>query len=390
VNEKPIALLTREFPPHVYGGGGVHVEFLVRALEQLDVRVDVHCLGAPRPGATAHTEDDPRLRDANPALRILSADLSVAAALTGAALAHSHTWYSAMAGHWAALLHGIPHVVTAHSLEPRRPWKAEQLGGGYRISRWAERTAYESADAVIAVSAAMRADVLGCYLRLDPGRVHVIHNGVDGELYRPDPATDVLETLGVDLERPYVAFVGRVARQKGLQHLLRAARLLDPALQLVVMAGAADTAALAAETDAALAELDAARGGVVLVPGMRPRAEVRQVLSHALAFCCPSIYEPLGIVNLEAMACGTAVVAGAVGGIPEVVDDGVTGTLVPYDPRDPDAYERGLAAAIDELLADPGKAAAMGRAGRQRALAEFGWDTAAERTAALYRTLTAP
>jgi starch synthase len=389
VNEKRVAVLTREFPPHVYGGGGVHVEFLVGALRARGVGVDVHCLGAPRPGAVAHAEDDPRLRTANPVLRVLSADLSVAAALDGAALAHSHTWYTALAGHWAAQLHGIPHVVTAHSLEPRRPWKAEQLGGGYQVSSWAERTAYEAADAVIAVSAAMRADVLDCYPQLDPDRVHVVHNGVDAGVYHPDPGVDLLEPLGLDLDRPYVAFVGRLARQKGLPHLLRAARLLDPAVQLVVLAGAPDTATLAAEARSAVAELAAERSGVVLVEGMRPRAQVRQVLSHAAVFCCPSVYEPLGIVNLEAMACGTAVVAAAVGGIPEVVADGVTGHLVPYDARDTAAFEQGLAAAIDPLVADLPRAAAMGRAGRRRVLAEFGWERAAECTAGLYAALTA-
>jgi starch synthase len=389
VNEKPIAVLTREFPPEIYGGGGVHVEFLVAALRRRGFAVDVHCFGAPRAGATAHAEDDPRLGGANLALRVLSADLPVAAALGGAALAHSHTWYTAMAGHWAALLHDIPHVVTAHSLEPRRPWKAEQLGGGYRLSGWAERTAYEAADAVIAVSAAMRADVLDCYPRLDPDRVHVVHNGVDSAIFHPDPATDLLEPLGIDLGRPYVAFVGRLARQKGLPHLLGAVRLLDAAVQLVVLAGAADTPALVAETEAAVGELDATRGGVVLVHGMQPRELVRQVLTHAAAFCCPSVYEPLGIVNLEAMACGTAVVAGAVGGIPEVVVDGVTGTLVAYEPGDPAGYERGLAAAIADLVADPVRAAKMGRAGRRRALAEFAWDAAAARTAALYTSLAA-
>jgi starch synthase len=366
----------------------VHVEFLVDALQRRGVDVDVHCFGAPRPGATAYAEDDPRLGGANPALRVLSADLPVAAALGGAVLVHSHTWYVAMAGHWAALLHDIPHVVTAHSLEPRRPWKAEQLGGGYRLSAWAERTAYEAADAVIAVSAAMRADVLDCYPGLDPDRVHVVRNGVDGATFRPDPATDLVEPLGIDLDRPYVAFVGRLARQKGLPHLLRAVRLLDSAVQLVVLAGAADTPALEAETVSAVAELAAARGGVVLVRGMQPRALVRQVLTHAAAFCCPSVYEPLGIVNLEAMACGTAVVAGAVGGIPEVVVDGVTGALVAYEPGDPEGYERGLAAAIGDLVADPARASAMGRAGRRRALTEFTWDAGAARTAAIYAALT--
>ncbi len=384
-----IALLTREFPPNVYGGGGVHVDFLVRALRQLDVDVRVHCMGEPRPGATAHPEDDPRLSYANLALRILSADLSMAAAVADAGLVHSHTWYANMAGHWAKLLYHMPHVVTAHSLEPRRPWKTEQLAGGARLSAWAERTAYESADAVIAVSEAMRGDVLACYPRIAPGKVHVIRNGIDTEYYHPDPSTHVLERLGVDLTRPYVAFVGRITHQKGLSHLLRAGLRLDLSAQLVLIAGAADTTRAKADIDAAVNELKARRDGVFVVPEMLPRREVRQVLSHALVFCCPSVYEPLGIVNLEAMACQTAVVASAVGGIPEVVTDQVTGLLAPYDQTDPAGFERALAERINSLIADPGRAAAMGRAGRERAVAEFGWDTVAARTAELYQSLSA-
>jgi starch synthase len=381
-----VAILTREFPPDVYGGAGVHVDFLVRELRRL-LSVDVHCMGEPRLGATAHSEDDPRLAGANPALRIFSADLAMTAGVPTADLAHSHTWYANMAGHWAKLLYGIPHVVTAHSLEPRRPWKAEQLGGGYRLSSWAERTAYEAADAVVAVSRGMREDVLACYPSVDPAKVHVISNGIDADFYHPDPATQVLERLGVDLNQPYVTFVGRITRQKGVPHLLRAGLQLDPSVQLVLLAGAADTVELKAETDAAIAVLKNSRDGVFVVSEMLPRPEVRQVLTHALAFVCPSVYEPLGIVNLEAMACETAVVASAVGGIPEVVDDGVTGTLVGYDENDPISFERDLAAAINELVADPAKAEAMGKAGRERALSEFGWDAVAERTVELYRSL---
>jgi starch synthase len=382
-----VAILTREFPPDVYGGAGVHVDFLVRELRRL-LDVDVHCMGEPRLGATAHSEDDPRLAGANAALRILSTDLAMTAGVAAAGLVHSHTWYANMAGHWAKLLYDVPHVVTAHSLEPRRPWKAEQLGGGYRLSGWAERTAYEAADAVVAVSRGMREDVLDCYPGVDPDKVHVISNGIDADFYHPDPATSVLERLGVDLDRPYVTFVGRITRQKGVPHLLRAGLRLDASVQLVLLAGAADTPELKTETDGLIEELRAARDGVFVVSEMLPREEVRQVLTHALAFCCPSVYEPLGIVNLEAMACETAVVASAVGGIPEVVDDGVTGTLVRYDESDPAAFERDLAAGINELVADPGKAAAMGRAGRVRAVSEFGWDAVADRTVALYRTLT--
>jgi len=380
------AILTREFPPDVYGGAGVHVDFLVRELRRL-VDVDVHCMGDPRDGATAHSEKDPRLVGANPALQVLSTDVSMTAGVAGADLVHSHTWYANMAGHWAKLLYDVPHVVTAHSLEPQRPWKAEQLGGGYRLSSWAERTAYESADAIVAVSNGMRVDVLRSYPALDPARVHVIYNGIDTEFYRPDPDSAVLERIGVDIERPYVAFVGRITRQKGVPHLLRAGLLFDPTLQVVLLAGAADTADLKAETDAAIADLRASRDGVFVVSEMLPREDVRQVLSNALAFLCPSVYEPLGIVNLEAMACETAVVASRVGGIPEVVVDGTTGLLVDYDESDPRRFEDDLAAAVNRLAADPELATGMGRAGRARAVADFGWDAIAERTVELYQSL---
>jgi starch synthase len=379
-------MLTREYPPDVYGGAGVHVDFLTRELARL-VDVDVHCLGAPRPGATAHAEDDPRLVDANPVLRIFAADLEMAAAVGSCDLVHSHTWYANLAGHLAKLLHGIPHVVTSHSLEPSRPWKAEQLGGGYALSSWAERTGYEAADAVIAVSAASKVDVLAAYPALDPERVHVVHNGIDTDLYRPVPETDVVERLGVDPGRPIVSFVGRITRQKGVPHLLRAAARFDPAAQVLLLAGAADTPELAAETDAAVADLRAARDGVVLVHDALPRLDVRQVLAHSTVFVCPSVYEPLGIVNLEAMACGTAVVASDVGGIPEVVADGETGLLAHYDAAAPAAFEAALADGVNRLVADPALAAAMGAAGRERARLEFGWDAAARRTLAIYEAL---
>ncbi|MBY9075179.1 glycogen synthase [Nocardioides sp. WL0053] len=381
------AILTREFPPDVYGGAGVHVDFLVRELRRL-IDVDVHCMGEPREGATAHSENDPRLADANAALRILSTDLSITAGVgVGVDVVHSHTWYANMAGHWSKLLYDVPHVVTAHSLEPQRPWKAEQLGGGYRISSWAERTAYESADAVVAVSQGMRADVLTSYPSLDPDRVHVVYNGIDTDFYRPDPGTDVLERIGVDPSRPYVAFVGRITRQKGVPHLLRAGLAFDPSLQVVLLAGAADTPELKAETDAAIAELRASRDGVFVVSEMLPREQVRQVLTHALAFLCPSVYEPLGIVNLEAMACETAVVASRVGGIPEVVLDGETGLLVDYDEADPAGLETGLAEQVNKLAADPGLARRLGEAGRARAVDAFAWDAIAQQTVRLYESL---
>ena len=383
-----VAVLTREFPPYVYGGAGVHVDFLVKELRRStdQVTVEVHATGEPRDGAATYAEDDPRMPGANPALRIMSADLAMAAALGGLDVVHSHTWYANLAGHVASLLYGIPHVVTAHSLEPLRPWKAEQLGGGYRLSSWVEKTAFESAAAVIAVSRGMRSDILGCYPAVDPERVHVVYNGVDTGFYRPVDDTDILDRLGIDPDRPSVVFVGRITRQKGVPHLLRAALRIDPTIQLVLLAGAADTAELAAETDELVDRLRSERTGVVLVSEMLPREDVRQVLSNATVFCCPSVYEPLGIVNLEAMACSTAVVASAVGGIPEVVDDGVTGLLVPYDSADPGAFEAGLATAIDELASDPARAAAMGHAGRSRAVAEFGWDAVAARTVEVYRT----
>ncbi len=378
-------MLTKEYPPEVYGGAGVHVTELVTQLRAL-CEVDVHCIGAPRPGAVAHSPA-PELAGANPALATLSADLSIVNAVAGADLVHSHTWYTGMAGHLSALLHGVPHVLTAHSLEPRRPWKAEQLGGGYRVSSWVERTAMEHADAVIAVSEGMRADVLACYTSLAPERVHVVRNGIDTEAYHPGAGTEVLERLGVDPDRPVVVFVGRITRQKGVGHLVAAAHHLHPDAQLVLCAGAPDTPELATEIEQAVTELSATRSGVFWVREMLPAGDVRELLAAATVFVCPSVYEPLGIVNLEAMACGTAVVASDVGGIPEVVDDGRTGLLVHHDAADPEAFRRDLAAAVNELVADPARAARMGAAGRERAIAEFSWASIAEQTLAVYRTV---
>jgi starch synthase len=375
-----IGLVTREWPPEVYGGAGVHVEYLARELRRL-VDVDVHCFGPAREDAAGYSPD-PGLADANAAIRTLSVDLRVASAIGAVDLVHSHTWYANLAGHLGSLLHGIPHVMTVHSLEPLRPWKAEQLGGGYQVSSWAEKTAVEAADAVIAVSRGMAADVVAAYPGLDPSRVHVIHNGIDADEYQPVDATDVLERHGVDPSQPYALFVGRITRQKGLAHLLRAAGDLPG--QLVLCAGAPDTAEIAAEAGALVAELQAKRTGIVWIQEMLPRQDVVQLLSHATVFVCPSVYEPLGIVNLEAMACGTAVVASAVGGIPEVVVDGETGLLVPYAESDPAAFESDLAARLAELLGDPARAATMGRAGRERAVADFGWGAIARRTLELY------
>jgi alpha-maltose-1-phosphate synthase len=372
-------MLTREYPPEVYGGAGVHVEYLAAALARL-VDLTVHCQGADRRNAIAH-RPWPRLSAANPALQTISAELTMAADTGGAQLVHSHTWYTGLGGHLTSLLHGIPHVLTAHSLEPLRPWKAEQLGGGYAISSWCERTAIESAAAVIAVSAGMRSDIMMTYPRVPADRVHVIHNGIDAVQYAPDRNREVLDRYGIEPERPSVVFVGRVTRQKGLQVLLRAAELLDPQAQLVLCAGQADTPELQETVSALVDHLRATRSGVVWLPGMLEKAEVIQILSHATVFACPSLYEPLGIVNLEAMACGTAVVASAVGGIPEVVADGTTGLLVPPDD------ERALAEAINSLIADPAKAAELGARGRARAVAEFSWDSIAAQTAALYHSL---
>jgi starch synthase len=383
-----IGLLTREYPPDVYGGAGVHVEHLVPALREL-VDVDVHCFGEPRagrPDTYAH-EVPSALAGANPALQTLGVDLSMVAALSGVDLAHSHTWYANMGGHLAKVLHGVPHVVTAHSLEPRRPWKAEQLGGGYRLSSWVERTAYEQADAVIAVSEGMRRDVLDCYPVLDPARVHVVHNGIDTVFYHPDPARDAVRAAGVDPDRPSVVFVGRITRQKGLGHLVAAAHDIDRDAQIVLCAGAPDTPEIAEETEKAVAELSAARSGVVWVRRMLPTADVRQLLSAATVFVCPSVYEPLGIVNLEAMACGTAVVASDVGGIPEVVAHGETGLLVHFDEQEVEKFRSGIAGAVNTLLADPARAAAMGAAGRVRAERQFSWEQAAARTVEIYQGL---
>jgi alpha-maltose-1-phosphate synthase len=374
-----VALLTREYPPEVYGGAGVHVSYLARELAQL-VDLTVHCQGPDRPGAVAHRPWD-RLEGANEALRTISTDLSMTSAVASADLVHSHTWYANLAGHLAALLYDVPHVVTMHSLEPLRPWKAEQLGGGYALSCWCERVAAESAAAVVAVSEGMRADVLAAYPDISPDRVRVIRNGIDTSEYAPDPDTDVLERYGVDPGRPCVVFVGRITRQKGLPVLLAAAQHLDPSAQLVLCAGQPDTAELAAEVTGLVAGLRAARSGVVWLPEMLPKLEVIQLLTHATVFACPSLYEPLGIVNLEAMACGTAVVASRVGGIPEVVTDGETGLLVP--PGDPGA----LADALNSLACDPGRAESMGRRGRERAIASFGWPAIAAQTAALYSEL---
>jgi alpha-maltose-1-phosphate synthase len=396
-----VSLLTREYPPEVYGGAGVHVEYLARELAKR-VDVTVHCFGADRPAGAkppvvAHRAAAPLGDGARwaAALETIAVDVEIAAAVEGAEIVHSHTWYANLAGHLAKLTHGVPHVATVHSLEPMRPWKAEQLGGGYAVSSWCERVGLEAADAVVAVSAEHRRDLLACYPAIDATRVTVIGNGIDTHEYRPDRDTDVLEALAVDPGRPSVVFVGRITRQKGLAHLLAAADAIDPDAQLVLLAGAPDTPEIAAEIEGRLAEVQRRRDGVVWVQRMLPKREVIQVLSHATVFVCPSIYEPLGIVNLEAMACEAPVVATATGGIPDVVEDGVTGLLVPFDPvddpsrepRDPSQFAADIADRVNALLRDPPRARAMGEAGRSRAVDQLGWDRVADRVVELYRAL---
>ena len=398
-----VAILTREYPPDVYGGAGVHVEYLTRELAML-AQVDVHCWGAARAPSTggptvhAYSSWDALAGDAPhaAALQAVSIDLAMAAGVEGADIAHSHTWYANLAGHLAKLTYGIPHVATVHSLEPMRPWKAEQLGGGYAVSSWCEQVSLEAADHIIAVSKDHRGDLLRCYPAIDPDRVSVIYNGIDAQQYQPDPATDVLERHGIDPARPSVVFVGRITRQKGLTHLLDAAPAIAPEAQLVLCAGAPDTPEIAAEIEAKVARVQAERGNVVWVRDMLPKADVVQILSHASVFVCPSIYEPLGIVNLEAMACQAPVVATATGGIPEVVEDGVTGLLVPFEPvadasrapADPARFAADIASRVNELLADPARAKTMGQAGRRRALEHFDWSAIAAQTMDVYRQLT--
>jgi len=395
-----VALLTREYPPDVYGGAGVHVQYLARELDRL-VDLTVHCWGDDRtaghPPVVAHQPWE-RLAGPSPhaaALGAVSVDLTMAAAAEGTNLVHSHTWYANLGGHFAKLLYGVPHVVTVHSLEPMRPWKAEQLGGGYALSGYCERTALEHADAIIAVSNEHSRDLFTCYPAIEPERVSVIYNGIDTEEYAPDPATDVLERYGVDPGKPSVVFVGRITRQKGLTHLLDAALHIDAEAQLVLCAGAPDTPELAAEIGEKVERLRASRGNVVWIEQMLAKPEVIQFLSHATVFVCPSIYEPLGIVNLEAMACEAAVVATRTGGIPEVVDDGVTGLLVPFEPRDdgsrepvdPAAFATEIASRVNDLLADPSRAERLGKAGRRRAVERFNWSAIAAETVALYERL---
>lgn len=387
-----VDIVSKEYPPAIYGGAGVHVTELVRALRET-MEVQVRAFGADRDGPDTTSYATPvGLSDANAALQTLGTDLEIVGDVAGADVVHSHTWYANFAGHLASLLHGIPHVVTAHSLEPLRPWKAEQLGGGYAVSSYIEKTAYENAAAVIAVSDGMRRDILRSYPDLDPEKVSVIYNGIDVESWRPvdDPA--VLERHGIDPTRPSVVFVGRITRQKGLPYFLRAARLLPADVQVVLCAGAPDTPEIMAEVQGLVRELQAERSGVVWIEEFLPRDELCAILTAATTFVCPSVYEPLGIVNLEAMACGAAVVGTATGGIPEVVVDGETGRLVPIEqsddgtgtPLDPEKFVADLAATLTEVVSDPDTARRYGAAGRERAASSFSWSAIADETAALY------
>ena len=395
-----VDILSKEYPPAVYGGAGVHVDELVKALRARgDTDVRVRCFGAAREeeGTTGYP-DLIELRDANAALQTLGVDVAIAADCEGADLVHSHTWYANMAGHLGSLFAGIPHVVSAHSLEPLRPWKAEQLGGGYRVSSWVERTSYEAAAGVIAVSHGMRADILKCYPDIDPDRVKVVHNGIDSTNWQPDHsdgAKDVCRRHGMDPDRPSVVFVGRITRQKGLPHLLRAAAQLPPEVQLVLCAGAPDTPEIAAEVQSLMDALRTQRDGVVLIAEHLPRDQVIALETNATVFACPSVYEPLGIVNLEAMACEAPVVATRTGGIPEVVVHGETGWLVDIEqvddgtgtPVDPDRFVGDLAAALTEAVSDRDRARRMGLAGRRRAVEQFSWSAIGDRTIEVYRSV---
>jgi len=393
-----VDILSKEYPPAIYGGAGVHVAELVRALRARgDMQVRVHAFGEERDEVeTFAYRDLPELADANPAIQTMGVDLAMVAGTEGADLVHSHTWYANFAGHVASLLGGMPHVVSAHSLEPMRPWKAEQLGGGYRVSSWVEKTAYEAAAAVIAVSAGMREDILRSYPSIDPDKVKVVHNGIDSELWQPNHDLDTVRRHGVDPEKKSVIFVGRITRQKGLPYLLRAAANLPPDVQVVLLAGAPDTPQIMAEVEALMADLRAQRGaGVIWVPEMLPRAEVTAMLTAATVFACPSVYEPLGIVNLEAMACELPVVATATGGIPEVVVDGETGWLVPIEqvqdgtgtPIDPIKFVADLSAALNDAVSDEDRAREMGLAGRRRAVDSFSWASIGDRTLEVYRSV---
>ncbi len=427
-----VGLMTKEYPPNVYGGAGVHVEYLARELAR-KIEVEVHCWGTqqqddgnlsvrgeePLPGVTGGTKEKFKA-----AIDAMALNLQVQRELGQIDLVHTHTWYVSMAGFLAKKLYGVPFVLTTHSLEPLRAWKAEQLGSGYAMSSWMEKTAMEDADAIVAVSNGTRADIQKAYPEVDPAKIHVIYNGIDLDEYQYTPATDALVKYGVDLERPYVLFVGRITRQKGVTHLVDAIQHLPPGTQVVLCAGAPDTPEIAAEmrekveavrkftpgSQAAAQVIEAEDGGhaiatgdptgtghnIVWIEQMVTKPEAIQLYSHCAVFCCPSVYEPFGIINLEAMACKAPVVASAVGGILEVVVEGETGRLVQFEadpgttfPVDPACFARDLAAPITALLADPKLAKQMGEAGRKRVEEKFAWEAIADQTIALYEQLLA-
>ncbi|TMG64831.1 MAG: glycogen synthase [Chloroflexi bacterium] len=385
-----VAILTREYPPEVYGGAGTHVEYLARELRRL-TEVSVHCWGAPRdePGVTNHQAWD-ALSEPKPeaaALQAMSINLAMAAAVKGVDVVHSHTWYANLGGHLAKLMWSVPHVMTIHSLEPLRPWKSEQLGGGYALSTFCEQTAIEGADAVVAVSKGVREDVLSCYPRVDPDRLHVIHNGIDPDIYKPEPSPETLARFGIEADRPFALFNGRITRQKGLPLLLAAALRLDPRHQLVIVASSPDTPEIAGEVAGLAQRVRDERGNLVWIDRFIPREDLIHLHTHADVFVCPSIYEPFGLVILEAMACETAVVASRVGGIPEIVVQGETGYLVDYNSDDTETFTTELAGRINELLTDNALARKMGKAGRRRVLDHFGWPAIAARTVELYDSL---
>ena len=380
-----IGIVTKEWPPAVYGGAGVHVVQLTQALRKVSgIEVDVHCFGGPRTDGAFGYDTPSEFSSANPALQAIATDLLIANNLGNVDVIHSHTWYANMAGHTASLLYGTPHIVSAHSLEPLRPWKAEQLGGGYQISSWAEKTSYEAAAAIIAVSDGMRADVLAAYPDVDPKKVVTIRNGVDTSKFAPNNNPAVLEEFGITGR--YAMFVGRITRQKGLAHLLRAWKSVPAEYGLVLAAGSPDEETVGNEVAALIAELQATRSNVWWIKEMLPHDKLTAALTQADLFLCPSIYEPLGIVNLEAMGCETAVLASRVGGIPEVVSHQETGILVDYT-QDHPRFEADLTAAISELMADPARLEKYGKAGRVRAETHFGWDAVAEQTISLYRSV---
>ncbi|MFM1950522.1 MAG: glycogen synthase [Actinomycetota bacterium] len=388
-----VDFVTKEYPPNIYGGAGVHITELVKVLRsRIDARV--HAFGAPvsEPGTYGYATPT-EYANANGALQTLAVNLSIVESLKGADLVHSHTWYANFAGQLGSLLHSIPHVITAHSLEPLRPWKAEQLGGGYAVSSFIEKSAYEQAKTVIAVSNGMRKDILKAYPDLDPEKVEVVYNGIDSAKWHPVEDPDTVRAHGIDPDKRSVIFVGRITRQKGLPYFLKAARELEPDVQLILCAGAPDTPEIKAEVEHLVSELAQTRNGVVWIPEHLPQPKLAALLTNADAFVCPSIYEPLGIVNLEAMACGAPVVATATGGIPEVVVDGQTGWLVNIEqledgsgtPTNEQKFVSDWADALNGALAS-GKLAEFGKAGRERAVSEFSWDSIATRTLEVYKS----